>query len=149
MRYTLIAIKGLLLLGMLPQAALAAAGGCGKACMEQIADRYRAAYAAHDAKSLPLARGVSALVCPGPETLAVPDGAEAVAPGGPVLLRAMLVGPEGAGAGTFAAAAGTVGPMLPAGQAAAAPVTLKPAAGSPKKMKKSCTMKGVLRIAST
>jgi len=58
MRYTFIAIRGLLLLGLLPQAVFAASGGCGKACMEQIADRYRAAYAAHDAKSLPLARGL-------------------------------------------------------------------------------------------
>jgi hypothetical protein len=81
-------------------------------------------------RSLPLARGVSALVCPGPETLAVPEGAEAVAPGGPVLLRAMLVGPEGTSVGSFAAAAGTVGPMLPAGQAAPAPVSLRPAAGT-------------------
>ena len=56
MRYTLIAIRGLLLLGALPQAVLAAAGGCDKACLEQIADRYRMAYVAHDARSLPLAK---------------------------------------------------------------------------------------------
>ena len=36
---------------------------------------------------------------------------------------------------------------LPA--AATSGESLKPAAGSPKKMKKSCTMKGVLRISST
>ena len=54
MRYTLIMIKGLLLLAALPQAVLAAGAGCDKACLEQIADRYRVAYVAHDTRSLPL-----------------------------------------------------------------------------------------------
>jgi hypothetical protein len=58
MRYMLITIRALLLLGLVPQAVLAAGGDCNKACMEQIADRYRAAYLAHDARSLPLASHV-------------------------------------------------------------------------------------------
>lgn len=81
-------------------------------------------------RSLPLARGVSALVCPGPETLAVPEGAEAVDPGGPVLLRAMLAGPDASTTGTFGAAAGTLGPMLQAGTATPPPTSLRAAAGT-------------------
>jgi len=57
MRGTTLVLNGLLLLGAMP-AAFAAAGACDKACMEGIADRYRAAYVKHDAKGLPLARNL-------------------------------------------------------------------------------------------
>jgi hypothetical protein len=57
MRRMSFVINSLLLLGATP-AAFAAAGACDKACMEGIADRYRAAYVRHDPKGLPLARTV-------------------------------------------------------------------------------------------
>jgi hypothetical protein len=57
MRHTAWVIKGLALLALAP-AAFAATASCDKACMESIADRYRAAYVKHDPRGLPLARTV-------------------------------------------------------------------------------------------
>ena len=54
MRYAKILFMGLLVVGA--SLANAAAGPCDKACMEAIADQYRAAYVKHDPKGLPLAR---------------------------------------------------------------------------------------------
>jgi hypothetical protein len=57
MRYATIVLNGLLLLGGMP-IAQAAGASCDKACMEGIADRYRAAYVKHDPRGLPLAAKV-------------------------------------------------------------------------------------------
>lgn len=54
MRYGCFAIRGLLL-ALLPAAGFAGPHACDKACMEAIADQYRAAYVRHDAQALPLA----------------------------------------------------------------------------------------------
>ena len=56
MRYVKILFTGLLSVGA--SLASAAAAPCDKACMEAIADQYRAAYVKHDPKGLPLARNL-------------------------------------------------------------------------------------------
>jgi hypothetical protein len=47
------------------------------------------------AQQLPQSLSAPTLVCPGPETLLVPDGGKAVAPGAPVLLRALVSSSSG------------------------------------------------------
>ena len=56
MRYASVFLSGLLL--MAAASAPAAQPNCDKACMEAIADQYRAAYVKHDPKGLPLAKAV-------------------------------------------------------------------------------------------
>ena len=58
MRGSSILVQGLLLLGAVQAASAASPRGCDKACMEGIADQYRAAYVRHDPKGLPLARNL-------------------------------------------------------------------------------------------
>ena len=72
--------------------------------------------------ALPLARTVPATVCPGPETLATPAGADPVQPGAPVLLRALLVG-SGSSSAVLAR-------MLPIGGAPAERIPLVPRTGT-------------------
>jgi Family of unknown function (DUF5719) len=72
--------------------------------------------------ALPLARTVPATVCPGPETLATPAGADPVQPGGPVLLRALLVG-SGSSSAVLAR-------RLPIGGAPAEQIPLAPRTGA-------------------